>query len=304
MSEKLLNVSSSPHIRAKTKTSHLMLSVVIGLLPTSAAGVYFFGLRALLILIFSVCCAVFFETVWCVLTKKDLSVSDFSAVITGLLIGLNVSVSVPLWSVFVANGFAIIIVKQLFGGLGCNVVNPAMAARAFMIVSWPAVMTNFPSPFSADAVSSATVLSGGSVSTINAFLGNTPGCIGEVSALAIIIGGIYLIVTKTIKPHIPLAFIGTVFLFTYIAGENALVHILSGGLMLGAFFMATDYVTSPMTNRGKIVMGIGCGIITSVIRLWGSYPEGVTFAILLMNVATPLIDKAFKPTRYGKVAGK
>lgn len=303
MSEKLLNVSSSPHIRAKTKTSHLMLSVVIGLLPTSLAGIYFFGLRALLILIFSVCCAVFFETVWCVLTKKDLSVSDFSAVITGLLIGLNVSVSVPLWAVFVANGFAIIIVKQLFGGLGCNVVNPAMAARAFMIVSWPAVMTDFPLPGSVDAVSSATVLSGGSTSVINAFLGNTPGCIGEVSALAIIIGGIYLIATKTIKPHIPLAFIGTVFLFTYLAGENALVHILSGGLMLGAFFMATDYVTSPMTNKGKIIMGIGCGIITSVIRLWGSYPEGVTFAILLMNAATPLIDKAFKPTRYGKVAG-
>lgn len=304
MSEKLLNVSSSPHIRSKVKTSNLMRNVIIGLLPTSAAGVYLFGFRALLILLFSVCSAVFFEAMWCFINKKDLTISDFSACITGLLIGLNVSVSTPLWAVFVANGFAIIIVKQLFGGLGYNVVNPAMAARAFMLISWPQIMTDFPLPGGGDAVSTATVLSGAEETIFNAFMGNIQGCIGEVSAAAIIIGGIYLILTKTIKPYIPVAFIGTVFVFTALAGENALLQILSGGLMLGAFFMATDYVTSPATACGQIVMGVGCGILTAVIRLWGSYPEGVTFAILFMNAMTPLIDKVFVPARYGKAAGK
>ena len=298
MSEKLMSVSSSPHIRAKIKTSCIMLRVILGLLPTSVMGIYFFGIRALFILLFSVCCSIFFEGMWCFLSKKALTISDGSAAVTGLLIGLNVSTAVPLYVIIIANGFAIIIVKQLFGGLGHNFINPAMAARAFMIICWPMALSKFPMPRgAADAVSSATVLSGGSVSHFNAFIGNMQGCIGEVSAIAIIIGGLYLILTKTIKLHIPLSFIGTVFIFTYFAGECPVMGILSGGVMLGAFFMATDYVTSPITDLGKIIMGIGCGVITSVIRLWGSYPEGVTFAILLMNAATPLIDKALIPRR-------
>lgn len=301
MSEKLLNVSSSPHIRDKIKTNRIMLRVVLALMPTSLAGIYFFGIRAALILIFSVCCAVFFEGAWCYLAKKRLTVGDLSSAVTGLLIGLNLSSSTPLWVIVIANGFAIIIVKELFGGLGHNVVNPAMAARAFVLICWPVILSDFPLPRgAADAVSSATVLSGGAVSHLDAFIGNMQGCIGEVSKLSILIGGAYLILTKTIKPHIPFAFVGTVYVFTSLAGQCGIMNILSGGVMLGAFFMATDYVTSPITDMGKIVMGIGCGVITSVIRIWGGYPEGVTFAILLMNAATPLIDKIFIPKRYGK----
>lgn len=302
MNENLFKVSSSPHIRGKVTTSNLMLNVIISLIPTSLAGIYFFGIRALLILIFSVCCAVFFEGLWCKLAKKEMCLSDMSAVVTGLILGLNVSSATPLFTLVVGNAVAIIIVKQLYGGLGHNFINPAMAGRAVMLICWPAIMNIFPNPFGGvDAVSSATILSGGeAIPVLDMFTGNMQGCIGEVSAVAIIIGGIYLIVTKTIKPYIPVTYILTAFVMTYLAGGDGVVGILSGGLMFGAFFMATDYVTSPLTSNGQIIMGVGLGVITTVIRIWGGYPEGVTFAILLMNAATPLIDKVTMPKRYGK----
>jgi len=306
MNEKLYSVSSSPHIRNNDSTAKIMLKVIIALIPTSVAGIYFFGMRALLILLFSTACAVFFEALWCFLTKKDMTIGDLSAAVTGLLLGLNVSSATPLWAIVFGNAFAIIIVKQLFGGLGHNFMNPAMSARVFMLICWPATLTVFPKPFQgADAVSSATFLSGGEVPTyMNAFLGNMDGCIGEVSALAIIIGGVYLICAKVMKPDIPVIYIGTMFVITTLAGEDGLLHILSGGLMIGAFFMATDYVTSPVSRKGKIIYGIGCGVVTSVIRLWGGYPDGVSFAILLMNAATQLIDKATMPKKYGAVSGR
>jgi len=302
MNENLLKVSSSPHIRSRATTSGLMLNVILALLPTSVAGIYFFGLRAALILIFSVCCAVFFEGIWCVLAKKEMTLSDMSAVVTGLILGLNVSSATPLFTLVVGNAVAIIIAKQLYGGLGHNFINPAMAGRAVMLICWPVAMNIFPEPFGGvDAVTSATVLSGGeAVPVLDMFLGNMQGCIGEVSALALIVGGVYLIITKTIKPYIPVTYILTVFIMTYLAGGDGTAAILSGGLMLGAFFMATDYVTSPLTWKGQVIMGLGLGIITAVIRIWGGYPEGVTFAILLMNAATPLIDRITAPKRYGR----
>lgn len=314
-------VSPFPHIRSSVTTSKIMLNVLLALVPTIIASVIIFGYRSLIVVLFSMLSAAVFEFLWQFLLKKESSIGDFSALVTGMLIALNLPVSVPLWAVFIGNGFAIIIVKQLFGGIGHNFMNPAMAARVFLMVSWAKPMTKWTAPLTgmadataaatsaatsaatADAVSSATVLTGKlNIGLLDAFLGNMPGCIGEVSALALLIGGIYLIATRTIKPWIPLAFIGTVFILTAIAGENPLMQILSGGLFLGAFFMATDYVTSPVTAWGQIIMGIGCGIITVIIRLYSnSYPEGVSFAILLMNAATPLIDKATVPKIYGEV---
>lgn len=318
--EKRLTVSSSPHISDSAKTYKLMLNVIIALVPAVVAAAIIFGYRSLIIVFFSMFCAAFFEVLWQVLCRKEITVNDCSALVTGLLLGLNLPVDIPLWIVFVGNGFAIIIVKQLFGGLGHNFMNPAMAARVFLVASWAKHMTSFPPPISnpeavssattaatdavssatADAVSSATVLTGLKVSYIDAFLGNIPGCIGEVSALALLIGGIYLIATRTIKPWIPLCFIGTVFVFSLFVGEDPLMQILSGGLILGAFFMATDYVTSPVTNLGQVIMGVGCGLITALIRFYSNgYPEGVSFSILLMNAATPLIDKMTAPRKYG-----
>ena len=312
--DKKFTVSSSPHIRNTITTNKLMINVLIALIPTIIASAIIFGYKSLIIVLFSMISAAVFEFLWQFLLKKESSLGDFSALVTGMLIGLNMPVSIPLWAVFIGNGFAIIIVKQLFGGLGHNFMNPAIAARVFLTASWAKHMTTWTAPLTgmadataaatvSDAVSSATVLTGKlDIGLLDAFLGNMPGCIGEVSALALLIGGIYLIATRTIKPWIPLAFIGTVFIFTAIAGENPLMQILSGGLFLGAFFMATDYVTSPVTAWGQIIMGIGCGIITVIIRLYSnSYPEGVSFAILLMNAATPLIDKATIPKIYGEV---
>lgn len=309
-------VSSSPHIRDSIATNKLMRRVIVALIPTVIAATIIFGYRSLLIIMFSMISAVFFEALWQFFCKKEITINDYTALITGLLLALNLPVTIPLWAVFVGNGFAIIIVKQLFGGMGHNFMNPAMAARVFLLAAWAKPMTAWTVPLTgvgfsatgalaggADAVSSATVLSGQiKVGLLDAFLGNMPGCIGEVSALALLIGGIILIATKTIKIYIPLSFIGTVFIFTAIAGENPLMQILSGGLFLGAFFMATDYVTSPVTKWGQVVMGIGCGLITAVIRLYSNgYPEGVSFAILLMNSATPLIEKMTTPRKYGEV---
>ena len=302
-------MSSSPHVRSSETTSRIMRDVIIALLPATAFGVYIFGLNALWVVLVSVAFAVLTELVVQLFMNKKVTVSDGSAAVTGLLLALNLPPTVPLWIPMLGSAFAVAIVKQAFGGLGHNFINPALAARAFLLASWPTIMTTWTIP-GADAVSSATPLGalklGETLAAYpNMFIGNIGGCIGETSAIALIIGGLYLIARRVIDPRIPVVYIGTVALFTWIAGPqglftgDALYHVLGGGLMLGAFFMATDYTTSPMSTNGKIVFAAGCGILTSVIRLWGGYPEGVSYSILLMNLVVPLIDKAFVPKRFG-----
>lgn len=319
INEKLI-VTEAPHSRSGKTTSGIMLDVVIALIPALIAGVWIFGYRALVLAMVCVLASVFFEWAWCKLLKKPSSVGDLSAVVTGLLLALNLPVTMPFWMAAIGSLFAIIVVKQFFGGIGHNFMNPALAARAFLLTSWAQAMTTWTPPFAkinlfsnADAVTTATPLTlikegavEGLPSYLDLFLGNIGGCIGEVSALAILIGAAYLLIKGVISIKIPACYIITVAIMTFIfGGENGLftgdplLHILSGGLMLGAFFMATDYVTTPYTRKGQIVFGIGCGIITSVIRLYGGYPEGVSYAILLMNVASPLIDKFTAPKRFG-----
>jgi electron transport complex protein RnfD len=302
-------MSSSPHVRSSESTARIMRDVIIALLPATAFGVYIFGLNALWVVLASVAAAMLAEALLLKLMHKKITVSDGSAALTGLLLALNLPPAVPLWIPILGSVFAIAIVKQCFGGLGHNFVNPALAARAFLLVSWPTAMTTWTIP-GADAVSSATPLAalklGGELSSYSdMFLGSIGGCIGETSAIALILGGLYLIARRVIDPRIPVIYIGTVALLTWVAGPqglftgDAIYHVLGGGLMLGAFFMATDYTTSPMSASGKMVFAAGCGILTSVIRLWGGYPEGVSYSILLMNLVVPLIDRAFLPKRFG-----
>lgn len=305
-------LSSSPHVRSAETTGRIMRDVLIALLPATVLGVVFFGLSALWVVLLSTAAAVATEALLQKLMKKKITVSDGSAAVTGLLLALNLPPSVPLYIPVIGSVFAIAIVKQCFGGLGHNFMNPALAARAFLVASWPTAMTTWTMP--ADAVSTVTPLAAIQVAEAGAhspyldmFLGNVGGCIGETSALALIIGGLYLIARRVIDPRIPFVFIATVAVFTWVAGPaglltgDAIYHILAGGLMLGAFFMATDYATSPMSVNGKIVFAFGCGVLTSVIRLWGGYPEGVSYSILLMNLVVPLIDRAFTPKRFGGV---
>ncbi len=314
MENKLL-AGSSPHIKSGIKTSGLMLDVVIALLPATAASVYFFGLRSALLIIVTVLSCVVSEYVYCRLAKKPNPIPDYSAVVTGMLLAFNLSPAVPFWIAAIGGAFAIIIVKQLFGGLGHNFVNPALAARAFMMASWPVQMTNWIIPGqSADAVSSATPLAlikAGSEATgalpgyWDLFIGNIGGTLGETSALALLLGAAYLVAKRVISLEIPLAFIGTVGVMSWIFGGarpftgDFIYNILSGGLILGAFFMATDYTTSPVTSKGRLLLGLGCGLMTSVIRLFGGYPEGVSYAILLMNLTVPLIDRYMIPRSFG-----
>ena len=323
MEEKLI-VSHSPHISGTDSVSRIMLDVIIALLPALLAGCLVFGYRALLVVLVSVVSCVIFEGLWQKLLKKPVTVNDLSAVVTGLLLALNLPASIPLWMPVIGAFFAIIIVKQFFGGLGHNFMNPALAARAFLLASWALAMTTWPQPGStiplfgtADVVTTATPLAlyaegaQNLPSYLTLFLGNTGGCIGETSALAILLGGIYLLCCGVIRLRIPVTFIATVAVGTWIFGGGNgffsgdwLYQILSGGLMLGAFFMATDYSTSPFTPKGQILFGVGCGIFTVLIRLWGGYPEGVSYSILLMNVVTPLIDKVTAPRRYGTTMKK
>lgn len=318
-----LIVSSSPHVRSKETVDRIMLDVVIALIPALIAGILFFGFRALAIVLISILSCLIGEYVWEKMCNKPITIGDFSAVITGILLAFNMPATVPLWIPVIGGFFAIIVVKQLFGGLGQNFMNPALAARAFLLASWPTSMTKWVQPFSqlpvfgnVDIVSSATPLAlikgAEGVGTVlpsyaNLFIGNIGGCIGETSALALLIGGLYLIYRKVINWRIPVTFIGTVFVLTLVFGkagfftEDPIYHILSGGLILGAFFMATDYASSPITPKGQLIMGLGCGIITTVIRLWGGYPEGVSYSILLMNIVTPLIDRYTVPVKYGEV---
>jgi electron transport complex protein RnfD len=288
-----------------------MIDVIIALVPATACGVYFFGLNALWTVLASVAAAVGAEALLQLIMKRKITALDGSAALTGLLLALNLPPSVPLWIPIIGSVFGIAIVKQAFGGIGSNFLNPALAARAFLMVSWPTIMTTWTMPV--DAVSSATPLAalkmgGAQLSPyLDMAIGNVGGCIGETSAIALLLGGLYLIARRVIDPSIPVIYIGTVALFTFVAGPaglftgDALYHILAGGLMLGAFFMATDYTTSPMSFKGKILFALGCGVLTSVIRLWGGYPEGVSYSILLMNLAVPLINKAFKPKRFGVI---
>lgn len=307
MAQKLV-ISSSPHLKGPRTVRSLMLDVVLALVPATVASVVLFGLGALAVIAASVITAVVSEYVYEKAVKREVTVGDFSAVITGLLLALTLPPGVPLYVPIVGSAFAIVIAKQVFGGLGTNFVNPALAARAFLLAAWPAhVLKDWVSPLTYDAVSSATPLSGGSVPSISdLFLGVRLGSMGETCIAALLLGGVYLLVRGVIDPAIPVGFLGTLALGTWIFGKpgayfqgDPVTALMLGGAVLGAFFMATDYVTSPVTLKGRLYMGIGCGFITLLIRLWGGYPEGVTYAILLMNLVTPLIDRFAVPRYYG-----
>jgi electron transport complex protein RnfD len=309
-----LYMSSSPHIRSGATTQGLMLDVIIALIPASVAGIYFFGLRAAVLIAVTVISCVGFEYLTRKAMKRNNTVGDLSAAVTGLLLALNVPPTLPLWMAVVGSFFAIVVVKQLFGGIGQNFVNPALAARAFLVISYGTRMTSWTPALAKsaeiDAATFATPLGalkeGGQLpNLLDMFLGKIGGSMGETSALALIIGGIYLLVRGVISWHIPVVYIGTAGLFAWILGPNGmftgdpLFHILAGGLMIGAIFMATDYTTSPMTTKGMAIYAVGCGILTILFRLYTNMPEGVSYAILLMNVAVPLIDRFTKPARFG-----
>ena len=315
-----LVVSSSPHIRTKQTISSIMLDVIIALIPASAMGVYFFGYRAIAVILTAVASCVLSEYFYQKIMKKPVSVRDLSAVVTGLLLALNLPVTIPLWMVVLGGAFAIIIVKQLYGGLGKNFVNPALAARCFMVVSWAGCMTAFTNPFmgyGADAISQATplaVIKGVSQGVIpslkDCFIGAKAGCIGETSGLALILGFLYLLIKRVIDFRTPVFYIGTFAVLMYLFGKNetgftqeyfTLLHIFTGGLLLGAIFMATDYVTTPTTHFGRIIFGIGCGFLTYAIRRFGGYSEGVSFAILLMNLVSPIIERFTIVKPFGEV---
>ena len=297
-----LIVSSAPHIVTESDTTRLMGTVILALAPAWVASIYIFGFRALLLSVVCVAASMLFEYCYNRIMHKTQTIGDLSAALTGLLIAFNVPSTFPLWQAILGCAFAIIVVKQLFGGIGRNFSNPAITARIFLFISFSANMSTWPTTRldATDAVTGATPLAilaeGGadqlpSLGTL--FLGFHGGSTGEVCALALIIGGVYLIIRKVISPIIPCAFIGTVFLFARIATGSpymAVFHVLAGGVLLGAFFMATDYVTSPKLPLGQLLFGIGCGILTMSIRLFGSYPEGVSFSILLMNICTPLLN--------------
>ena len=308
MSEKLLTVSTSPHIKSKDTVSSVMRDVLIALIPATFAGVYFFGMNALLVILVAVLSAVISEYAFEKITKKPVTINDLSAVVTGLLLAFNVPPTIPLWMVAIGSAFAIIVVKCFYGGIGQNIVNPALAARAFLLASYPVRMTTW----TLDGTTGPTplgVLRGDGVVALpklfDVFVGNIGGCIGETSALALLIGAAYLLYKKVISWHIPASYIGTVFILTTILGRNGFMtgngfyEVLLGGLLLGAFYMATDYTTSPMTKKGHLVFGICCGVLTTLIRLYGGYAEGVSYSILIMNLFVPFIDKFTKPRVFG-----
>ena len=302
--KELLTVASSPHIKRPDTTRGIMSDVVIALAPAATYGCILFGLRALAVLITSVSVAVLCEFLWNKALKKPNTIKDMSAVVTGLLLGMNLPPTLPLWQAAIGSAAAIIVVKQMFGGLGHNFANPAIAARIILLVSFPASMTRFTEPVS-DAVTSATPLAGtaGTLSFKTLFFGMHAGSIGETSAFLLIVGGLYLVIRRVITPIIPVCFIGTVALLSLISGESVMLSVLGGGLILGAVFMATDYTTSPTTSLGKAVITVGCGIITFVIRKFGSLPEGVSYSILLMNILVPHINRftLSKPFGFEKV---
>lgn len=301
---KLLKVTSSPHIRHEDTTRGIMSDVIIALLPAAAYGCILFGWGALFVLITTIVAAVASEALWNLALHKKQTIGDLSAVVTGLLLGMNLSSEVPLWIAAIGSVVAIIVVKQMFGGLGFNFVNPALTARIVLLVSFASHMSNYVAPMASaskiDAISSATPLANDTIfTTRELFFGMYPGSIGETSSFLLLVGGLYLVLRRVIKPIIPVSFIGTVAIASLIAGDNLALSIFGGGLMLGAIFMATDYVTTPTTDLGKLVFGIGCGLITFVIRKFGSLPEGVSYAILLMNILTPHINRLTLSKPFG-----
>lgn len=307
-------VSASPHLRSGISTTSIMRDVIIALLPSVVAGSIIFGVRALLIVALTVASCVVSEYISRKVMKRNNTIGDLSAVVTGVLLGLNYPVGInPVMAVF-GGVVAIVVVKQMFGGIGQNFVNPALAARIILLVSFPTDMTTWASPFyytqgAVDAVTSATPLAQNAAGTfsgsyLDLFLGNVGGCIGETCALAILLGGIYLIARKVISPIIPATYIATVFVLAFVMGQDPVFHILSGGVMLGAFFMATDYTTSPITSKGKVIFAIGCGLMTMLIRVYANLPEGVSFSIVLMNILVPHIENLTIPKAFGEIKKK
>lgn len=326
----MLTISGSPHVYGEQSTGKIMWGVVIALIPALLVSFWYFGISAILITIIAVLSCLLAEyLIQKYLLKEGVTISDGSAVITGVLLAMNVPGNLPWWMVIIGSIVAIGVGKMSFGGIGKNIFNPALVGRVFLLISFPVAMTNWPLPLVnrfvlADAVTGPTALGivkeglrkGDSIqelaaqlpSSLDMFIGNMGGSLGEVSAIAILLGGIYMLVRKIISWHIPVSFLLTVVIFTgilYLINPtqfiNPLFHLLSGGVMLGAVFMATDMVTSPMSKAGMLVFGFGCGILTVVIRIWGAYPEGVSFAILIMNALVPLINIGFKPVKFGEV---
>ena len=308
--DQMLHVSSNPHVRDKMTTSKIMQLVVLALLPTTLFGIYNFGLRALLVVVITVASSVFFEWIYDKLMHKKNTITDFSAVVTGLLLALNMPASIPLWMPVLGSAFAIIVVKQLFGGLGQNFMNPALGARCFLLIAFAADMTNFTVGAYSGATPLAQMRNGEAVNTMSMLIGKTAGTIGETSAIAILIGAIFLILMGVIDLRIPASYIITFVVFILLFGGHGFdmnyvtAQLCGGGLMLGAFFMATDYVTSPITPRGQIIFGICCGIFTGLFRCFGANAEGVSFAIILSNLLVPMIEKYTVPNAFGVVKTK
>ena len=304
---KLLNVSSSPHVRSGVTTKNIMYDVAIAMIPATVWGVMQFGLYSLLVVAATVLSCVLSEYVFEVLMKKPVTISDGSALVTGMILGLNMPPSIPIWMPVLGGVFSIIVVKQLYGGLGQNFMNPALAGRCFLLISFAGSMNSFIDPMT-NAVSGATPLAvlkdGGSYDLAAMFLGKIPGTIGEISTLALLIGAAYLLAKKVISIRIPGTYILTFAIFAFIFGRQDLGYVLAeicgGGLIFGAFFMATDYVTSPITPKGQIIFGICLGILTGLFRLFGGSSEGVSYAIIFCNILVPLIEKVTLPTAFGK----
>lgn len=299
-----LLIEPSPHIRSSMTTQKIMLHVLIALFPSVVAGTILFGLRALLLVVLCATFSVLAEFVYNKIVKREQTVSDLSAAVTGVILGLNLPPELPVYMAFIGCVAAIVVVKQFFGGLGQNFANPAITARIILMLSFTSYMTTWSDPFayanSTDAVASATPLVAEELpSYMDMFLGVRGGCIGETCIAAILLGGIYLVSLGIINPVTPVAFIGTVALCTFISGGDVLMEIMSGGLVFGAVFMATDYATTPITPAGKLIFAIGCGLITVVIRNFGTLPEGVSYSILVMNILSPLIDRYVKPRPFG-----
>lgn len=310
MTEKKLVVASSPHFRAHATVQTIMGDVLIALAPALAAALYFFGFKAFTVIAVCVLASVVSEAAWQKLMGHPQTIKDLSAVVTGLLLAFNLPPTVPLWLAAFGSIFAIIVVKHFFGGIGQNIVNPALAARAMLLASWPVAMTTW----AVDGMTTATplaLLKEGTAAILptlsDVFIGHVGGCLGETSALALLLGGAYLLWRKVISWHIPVIYISTVFVLTALLGRegwmtgNPLYEIFLGGLMVGAFFMATDYTTSPMTKKGQVIFASGCGILTTLIRLYGGYAEGVSYSILIMNLFVPLIDRVTVPRIFGEV---
>ena len=315
-----LILSSSPHAHAKNSVHSMMRDVILALLPAAGCAVWFFGLRAVWLIATCIAASVVTEAVCRLAMKRENSIGDLSATLTGLLLALNLPPDLPLWMAAVGGVFAIAVAKQAFGGLGYNPFNPALAARAFMLISFTGAMTTWAFPRGYEAVEAATsatpvdavtcatplaLIKKGDVAQLaslkSLLLGNIGGCIGETCAIALLIGAAYLLIRRVITWHIPVSFLATVFIFAFFkGGVPPVFHVLSGGAILGACFMATDYVTSPITAKGKIVFGVGCGLLTMCIRSGGGYPEGVSFAILIMNAVTPLINRYTQPKPFGR----